>query len=76
MTDPYHNADGARIAHCPDPHCECPDEWCPICCACTCPPGWLLANFGWHRGPHGCPRYDIDVYRRARRPPESAGEEA
>lgn len=32
--------------------------------ACTCPEGWVHANFGWHRGPYGCPRYDLDVERR------------
>lgn len=34
---------------------------------CTCPPGWLHANYGWHRGQNGCPRYDIDVERRRQR---------
>jgi hypothetical protein len=39
---------------------------------CTCPPGWVHANYGWHRGPYGCPRYDLDVERR-RRPTPTPG---
>ena len=31
---------------------------------CMCPAGWLQANFGYHRGPYACPRYDLDVARR------------
>lgn len=55
-----------REAHCPDPRCECPDAFCALCCWCTCPPGWVVANYGFHRGPKACPRYDIDERRRQR----------
>ena len=37
--------------------------------ACTCSPDWLRANFGWHRGPYGCPVYDED--RRQRMEPSN-----
>ena len=52
--------------HCQDPRCECPEQFCPICCHCTCPPGYLTANYGFHRGPNACPRYEIDARKRER----------
>ena len=52
--------------HCQDPRCACPEQFCPICCHCTCPPGYLTANYGFHRGPGHCPRYEIDARKRER----------
>ena len=63
----WRGGEGVTEAHCPDPRCECPDVRCSICCWCTCPPGWLTMNFGYHRGPKACPQYDIDQHQRALR---------
>lgn len=41
--------------------------------ACTCPYGWVVANFGWHRGPGQCPIYEQDLARREARNLEPAG---